>query len=57
MPQVLHTFSSKRGERMAYPDPLVWLQSNRDLPSSESDFCLMVKKNHIAADMIEPIVE
>ena len=28
-------FYSKCEEQMAYPDPLVWLQSNPDIPSAQ----------------------
>ena len=34
-------YSVKCGEWMAYSDPLIWLQSNRDMPSSQSHWFLL----------------
>ena len=49
-----HMFYCKYGERMAYPDPLIWLKSKPDIPSLQSQwFCLTVRKNHITADITE----
>ena len=50
-PQIFHSFYSKRTERMAYPDPLVWLQINRDIPSLQNQWFLRDRKNHITADI------
>ena len=33
-----HMFYSKRGDQMAYPDPLAWLQRNGIMPSSQSQW-------------------
>ena len=38
--QILYTFLQKRGERMAYPDPIVCLQNNIDMASSQSEWFL-----------------
>ena len=35
-----HVFYSKRGERMAYLDPPLWFQNNRNMPSSQSQWFL-----------------
>ena len=51
----LHMFYSKRGERMAYLDPLVWLHSNRNTQSSKCQWFLFVRKNHMTADITEPV--
>ena len=34
-------FYSKSGEQMAYPDALIWLQSNRDITSLQSQWFLL----------------
>ena len=48
-------FYSKHEEWMAYSDPLVWILSNCNMPSSQSQwFFLRVRKNYITADISEP---
>ena len=49
-------FTAKCEEQMAYPDPLICLQSNPNMLSSQSQwFCLMIRKNHITKDLTEPV--
>ena len=55
IPHVLYTFYSKCGERMAYPDSLVWLQNNHDMSSLQCQWFLLDRKNHITADITESV--
>ena len=46
-----HMFYRKHGERMTYPNPLLWLQHNCDMSSKSQWFWLTVRKNRITTDI------